>query len=155
MKVTRRGIAISSIAAASLVVLVVVSLLGLPSGGRSSALYENIRPVEAKELIVSEDPVVLDVRTPDEFEEGHIPGAILVPVDELRGSTLLEFPEDEEVLCYCRSGHRSSWAAKYLGRQGYVQAYNLSGGILAWKNRGYKVVEALENKPECPCVVLE
>ncbi|KXB00088.1 hypothetical protein AKJ41_04425 [candidate division MSBL1 archaeon SCGC-AAA259O05] len=135
--------------------LVVVSLLGLPSGGRSSALYENVGLGEAKELIVSEDPVVLDVRTPDEFEDGHIPGAILVPVDELKGSTLLEFPHDQEVLCYCRSGHRSSWAAEYMSRRGYARAYNLSGGILAWENRGYRVVAARENKPECSCVVLE
>ncbi|KXA98638.1 hypothetical protein AKJ39_01380 [candidate division MSBL1 archaeon SCGC-AAA259J03] len=128
---------------------------GFPtSENPSSQGYENIGPTKAKGLIASKDPIVLDVRTPDEFEDGHVPGAVLVPVDELKGSTVLEIPKDEEVLCYCRSGHRSSWAAEYLSQRGYVQAYNLSGGILAWENRGYKVVEARENKPRCSCVVL-
>ncbi|KXA92225.1 hypothetical protein AKJ64_03710 [candidate division MSBL1 archaeon SCGC-AAA259E17] len=133
----------------------VAYLVPLAPRNHSSRSYENIRPVEAKELIGSGDPVVLDVRTPDEFKEGHIPGAILVPVDELKESTLLEIPHDKEILCYCRSGHRSSWATEYLSRQGYARAYNLSGGILAWENRGYRVMEARENKPECSCVVLE
>ncbi|KXB06176.1 hypothetical protein AKJ53_01135 [candidate division MSBL1 archaeon SCGC-AAA382F02] len=126
----------------------------LTPGNQSSRSYENIRPAEAREMIKSKDPVVLDVRTPDEFESGHIPGAILLPVDELKGSTFLEIPHDEEILCYCRSGHRSSWAAEYLSLKGFTRAYNLSGGILAWENLGYEIVEARENKPECPCVVL-
>ncbi|KXA90875.1 hypothetical protein AKJ57_03390 [candidate division MSBL1 archaeon SCGC-AAA259A05] len=120
----------------------------------SSGVYENFEAVEAKDLIASEDPVVLDVRTPDEFESGHVPGAILLPVDELRGSTFLEIPHDEEVLVYCRSGRRSSWAAEYLSQKGFARTYNLSGGVLAWKKHGYEIVAARENKPTCSCVVL-
>lgn len=116
--------------------------------------YENVSPSAAKILIDSGYACVLDVRTPDEFENGHIPNAILVPIDELDNSTFLKMPKDVGIICYCRSGRRSSWAAEYLSRQGYTRAYNLSGGILAWENHGYRVVEARENKPECSCVVL-
>ncbi|KXA89159.1 hypothetical protein AKJ62_03695 [candidate division MSBL1 archaeon SCGC-AAA259D14] len=132
-----------------------VCFVSLTPGNQPSQSYENIQPSSAKEIIRSKDPVVLDVRAPDEFENGHIPGAILVPIDELRGSTFLEIPHDEEVLCYCRSGHRSSWAAEYLSQKGFARAYNLSGGILAWENRNYRLVEARENKPKCSCTVLE
>lgn len=122
--------------------------------GQKTKVYENVTPDRAKQIIDSKNPIVLDVRTPDEFENSHIPDAILVPVDELRDSTLLEVPDDMEILVYCRSGRRSSWAAEYLAQIGYAHVYNLSGGILAWENRGYAIVESSENRPTCPCVVL-
>lgn len=132
-------------------------LLQGEEGGRQATTYENIEPAQAKKLIATKDPVILDVRTPDEFENmpGHIENSVLVPIDELRDSSFLKIPKDEEILVYCRSGHRSSWGAKYLAEEGYEHVYNLAGGILAWENQGYPVKKArdVENKPKCKCVV--
>lgn len=129
----------------------------LSERGQETISYVNVTPGEAREMIDSRSPVILDVRTPDEFENGHVPGAILVPIDELKDSTFLKIPKDEEILIYCRSGHRSSWGAEYLARMGYASTYNLSGGIMVWEDQGYSVVKSrdAENKPTCPCAVVD
>lgn len=83
------------------------------------------------------DHVLLDVRTPQEFASGHIPGAINISIDELAGR-LSEVPQDKPVVLYCRSGNRSNQAAQLLDRAGYTQIYDL-GGIVNWVQQGYPV----------------
>lgn len=80
---------------------------------------------------------VLDVRQPDEFREGHIAGAKLIPLNELP-NRLNELPKDREVLCVCRSGARSSAAAGQLSRAGYT-AINMQGGMIAWQQAGLPI----------------
>ncbi len=75
--------------------------------------------------------VLLDVRTPAEFAEGHIPGAVNIPVDALQS-------RDVPVVVYCRSGNRSATASQILDRAGYETVYDL-GGIIAWSAQGLPV----------------
>lgn len=83
--------------------------------------------------------LMLDVRTPEEFAQGHIAGARLIPVQELE-KRLAEVPRDRQVYVYCRSGVRSARASGMLFRAGYTHIENISGGIQAWQAAGYPVV---------------
>ena len=82
-----------------------------------------------------EPPVVLDVREPDEYEEGHIPGAISVPQAEL-ASRLDEVPRDRLVHTVCWSSKRSLRAAQFLTQVGYPAVVNVAGGTAAWEEAG-------------------
>lgn len=108
--------------------------------------YENISPEEARDLIESESPVILDVRTPEEYMEGHIPGALLFPVQEL-DDAMINLPKGEEILVYCRSGYRSARASGVLVERGYERVYNMEGGILAWCDAGFLLVR-IWSEPE-------
>ncbi|GIU83456.1 MAG: hypothetical protein KatS3mg008_0231 [Acidimicrobiales bacterium] len=77
---------------------------------------------------------LLDVRQPDEYREAHVPGANLVPLDQLE-SRLAELPKDVTILCVCRSGARSFKAAELLRSRGF-DAVNVEGGTLAWIDSG-------------------
>jgi rhodanese-related sulfurtransferase/rubrerythrin len=77
--------------------------------------------------------LLVDVRQPDEYTKGHLPGSVLIPLGELP-ERLLELPVDKDVIFYCRSGKRSRGAALLTGSQSYVAGtvFNMTGGILAW-----------------------
>lgn len=75
--------------------------------------------------------VLIDVREPAEYAQGHIAGAILIPLGELE-ERFAEIPKDQEVVMICRSGRRSEAACQFLGEQGYTNAANMTGGMLAW-----------------------
>jgi rhodanese-related sulfurtransferase len=76
-------------------------------------------------------PYLLDVRQPEEFREGHITGAKLIPLGELK-SNLESLPKQREIICMCASGSRSSSAARMLASAGYT-VFNLQGGMAAWQ----------------------
>jgi rhodanese-related sulfurtransferase len=81
--------------------------------------------------------VLLDVRTPQEFlsETGHLPGAMLIPVQELQGRLMELSPyRGKTIVAYCRSGHRSSQASDMLHAEGFA-VLNLSGGIRLWSEK--------------------
>jgi len=80
---------------------------------------------------------VLDVRQPDEYDEAHVPGAVLVPLAEVP-DRVGELPPDTPVLVICRSGARSLRAAEFLIEAG-IDATNISGGTLAWIDAGQPV----------------
>ena len=82
---------------------------------------------------------VLDVRQPDEYAEGHVPGAHLLPLDQL-GDRAGEVPADQPVLVVCRSGGRSATATRALNAAGW-DATNVAGGTLAWIEAGFPVEE--------------
>lgn len=84
---------------------------------------------------------LLDVRTPAEFAQGHIEGATLVPVDEVK-SRASELPADKStpLFVYCRSGNRSATASAVLADLGYTDVHNLAGGILDWTAAGHPIV---------------
>ncbi len=75
---------------------------------------------------------LLDVRQPSEYEEGHLPGALLLPVKDLP-ARMAELDPEKPLLVYCRSGVRSKAACQLLLAQGFKDVYNMSGGILAWE----------------------
>jgi rhodanese-related sulfurtransferase len=87
----------------------------------------------------AEGAYVLDVRQADEYEAGHVPGAVLVPLDQLEGRAG-EVPADRPVLVICKSGGRSARAVQFLSGQG-VDATNVAGGTMAWIDAGHPVVE--------------
>ena len=104
-------------------------------------IYEvnDISVEEVYEIISSnQDYIILDVRTPEEFKEGHIEGAILIPVSEL-GGRLDELPKDKPIITYCKSGGRSGNAAEILVENGFRKVYDM-GGILDWQEEGYPVI---------------
>lgn len=76
-------------------------------------------------------PYVLDVRTPEEFAAGHVPGAVNIPLQEF-GARFAEVPKDRDVVLYCRSGARSANAEALLRREGYGRTEQLEGSMLAW-----------------------
>ena len=97
------------------------------------AEYKKITAEEAKERMDKDEKVViLDVRTEEEYQEGHVPGAIVIPNETISSEPLEELPDiDQEILVYCRSGNRSAQAAKKLAEAGYTQVYDF-GGIIDW-----------------------
>ncbi len=103
----------------------------------NKAEYRKITPEEAKEMMI-EGNIILDVRTQEEFEQGHIPGAILLLVDSILDGDLGILPDKNQIiLVYCRSGNRSARAAKALVDAGYTKVYDF-GGIRDWP---YEIVQ--------------
>lgn len=92
-----------------------------------------ISPADAKaRLDAGEAVVVVDVRTAEEYAEGHIPGSLLLPLDSIGADALSALPDkDAPLFVYCRSGRRSAIAAAQLLEMGYTQVWDL-GGILSW-----------------------
>ena len=96
--------------------------------------YQQITAQEAKTMMdVGAGTIVLDVREQEEYDQGHIPGTVLLPVGEItQESASAAVPEkDTVVLVYCRSGNRSKAAAGELAQLGYTQVYEF-GGIQDW-----------------------
>jgi rhodanese-related sulfurtransferase len=81
---------------------------------------------------LQEDSLLLDVRTTDEFEAGHIKSAINIPVDEIRQG-MHELPRDRKIYIYCQAGLRGYLAHRILRQNGFNDVYNLSGGYVSWK----------------------
>ena len=103
---------------------VLLSLLLLTGcGGNSTDGYQQI----------TQEVIILDVREQDEYDSGHIPGAVLLPVGTIDEDTAAEvIPEkDSTVLVYCRSGNRSKTASSALAELGYTNIYEF-GGINTW-----------------------
>ena len=95
--------------------------------------YSQISQEEAKQMMEKDDGhVVLDVRRQDEYNAGHIPGAILIPNESIGTEQPDELPDlDQVILIYCRSGNRSKQAAQKLFDMGYTNIYEF-GGINDW-----------------------
>ena len=102
-------------------------------GGTSADGYQQISQEEAKEMMDTQEVIILDVREQDEYDSGHIPGAVLLPVGTIDETTAAEvIPEkDSTVLVYCRSGNRSKTASAALAELGYTDIYEF-GGINTW-----------------------
>lgn len=82
---------------------------------------------------------ILDVRQPDEWNEAHIPGATLIPLDKLE-ERVNEVPKDKEVVVVCRSGNRSKQGRDILKNAGFTQVTSMSGGLTQWKAAGQPTV---------------
>ena len=102
-------------------------------GGCGENGYQQISQDEAKEMMDSQEVVILDVREQDEFDSGHIAGAVLLPVGSISEATAAEVipKKDSVVLVYCRSGNRSKTASEKLVELGYTKVYEF-GGINTW-----------------------
>ena len=103
---------------------------------KSTPSVTSVSPeVFRSELLSLADPQLLDVRTPEEFAESHIPGAVNIDVQSPEFSELVaqKFSPARPILVYCRSGKRSMMAANQLVADGYT-VIDLAGGILAWQS---------------------
>ena len=111
--------------------------IGCSDGG--SATYEQISGAEAKALMDSESGyIIIDARTQEEYDQGHIPGAILIPEYEIADRAEKELPDKAQlILVYCRSGRRSKIAAEELVKLGYTNVKEF-GGIIDWE---YEIVK--------------
>ena len=81
---------------------------------------------------------ILDVRTPEEWNEFHVPGSTLIPITEL-ANRVAEVPKDKEVVVVCRSGNRSATGRDILLKAGYPQVTSLAGGLKSWRDAGKPV----------------
>ena len=102
-------------------------------GGNAVDGYQQITQEEAKEMMDTQEVVILDVREQDEYDSGHIPGAVLLPVGTIDETTAAQVipKKDSTVLVYCRSGNRSKTASAALAELGYTNIYEF-GGINTW-----------------------
>jgi len=101
---------------------------------------DEVDATRARELFETGDPVIVDVREQDEWDEGHIPGAIHIPRGNLESRIEAAAPDRErQVVIYCAAGNRSAFAAKTLEELGYEDAVSLSGGFADWKRNGFPV----------------
>jgi molybdopterin/thiamine biosynthesis adenylyltransferase/rhodanese-related sulfurtransferase len=102
---------------------------------------EEISTIEAHERLASPDaPLFVDVREPDEWDEGHIPGAMHVTRGRLESRIEGLVPDKgRELVVYCSVGSRSAFATKVLGEMGYADVVNLDGGFSDWKRNGFDV----------------
>jgi rhodanese-related sulfurtransferase len=104
-----------------------------------------MKPMSQEELLEHQSKhaghlYVLDVRSPEEFREGHVPGAVNVPYDQI-AARIAEVPKDKDVVLYCRSGRRAGIAADVLAANGYTRLSHLEGDMQAWIAQGRPVVE--------------
>lgn len=116
-----------------LLLLLLTGCGGTTSNASSESSYQQISQEEAKEMMDTQDVIILDVREQNEYDSGHIPGAVLLPVGTIDEETAAEvIPEkDSTVLVYCRSGNRSKTASSALAELGYTNIYEF-GGINTW-----------------------
>ena len=125
-----------------IMILISLSLFGLTAcdgAKETSSTYEQITAEQAKSIMDTEkDYVIIDARTDEEFAEGHIKNAILIPEYEIADRAEKELPDKEQlILVYCRSGRRSKIASDELFKLGYSNVKEF-GGIIDWP---YEIVK--------------
>jgi len=113
-------------------IMVLLSGCAQPTGS-SAASYKQITQEEAKEMMTKNDGhIVVDVRRQDEYDEGHIPSAVLIPNESITDKQPEALPDlNQTILVYCRSGRRSKEASQKLADMGYTHVYEF-GGINTW-----------------------
>jgi sulfur-carrier protein adenylyltransferase/sulfurtransferase len=106
----------------------------------AKAEIDEVDAVRARELIESSDPIIVDVREQDEWDEGRIPDAVHVPRGHLESRIEAVAPDRERsIVIYCSAGNRSAFAAKTLEELGYSDVVSLAGGFTDWKRNGFPV----------------
>lgn len=115
------------------ILIILLLFTGCGGNNMNENSYQQITQEEAKDMMDTQEVIVLDVREQDEFDSGHIPGAVLLPVGTIAEDTAAAVIDDLDtvVLVYCRSGNRSKTASKALADLGYTNVYEF-GGINSW-----------------------
>ena len=121
----------------ALIVFLIASLGGEQVSSNAGGLPAFVSVDEAHQLYEA-GTFVLDVRTPEEWNEFHAPNTILIPLDEL-ASRMDELPKDRPIVVVCRSGNRSQTGRDILLQAGF-NATSMNGGLNEWRSKGYAVV---------------
>ena len=126
-----------------IVLIVALAAIFWPKAEKASELAEQPFPqtvtVQEANHLRQDGAFILDVRQPDEWEQGHIPGATLIPLGELE-TRLDEVPDDQMVVVVCRSGNRSAQGRDILLGAGFTQVTSMDGGMNSWQAMGYETV---------------
>jgi rhodanese-related sulfurtransferase len=115
-----------------MVILMTISVIAGCGGAASPQTNVDVTAQQALKMWQAKEATIIDVRTPEEYREGHIPDAPLIPLSEL-ASRSAEVPKDKKVLIICRSGNRSAQAIKLLRDKGFTNVYNVTGGMSEWR----------------------
>lgn len=105
---------------------------------QSQEPFQRIDIDTAKQMILRGDVQIVDVRQPEEFAQGHVPGALLIPMNTVM-SQIDKIAEDKDVILVCGVGQRSAVAAEMAAAMGRTRLYNLEGGTEEWVKRGNPV----------------
>lgn len=108
------------------------------SAGASVGKITNVDAQDVQKLNLKDSNIqLIDVRTPEEYQSGHIPEAKLIPLQELP-NRLAEIDKNKNVYVICHSGNRSRQAADILAKNGFPNIFNIKGGMLSWKGNVVK-----------------
>lgn len=120
-----------------------IASVGLLAGCSSNnEATKKVDPVEFSEVIAQPSVIILDVRTPEEFNAGHIPNAININVaDSNFSSEVSKLDKNATVAVYCRSANRSAVATNEMAELGFTDMYDMQGGIIDWEAAGGPVVQ--------------
>lgn len=120
--------------------------------------YTDIDVSTANEMIMNgryPNLVILDVRTQNEYNEGHLENSVLIPVTELESRIdELSSYKDTEIIVYCRTGSRSATASEILDFNNFTRVFNLLGGITAWESAGYYTIPEFESWMILPLILI-
>ncbi|MDD3723689.1 MAG: rhodanese-like domain-containing protein [Lutibacter sp.] len=123
--------------------LVLIAVLGISCNTKSQSQSDSITviaPTEFKEK--SANQTIIDIRTPQEFREGHIEGAVNINYyDNNFLDQIAKYDKNQPLFIYCRSGNRTSSASKKIADYGFTQIYDLEGGILYWLKNNNETVK--------------
>lgn len=126
-----------------LTLLVIVTVLGISCNTKSQSHSDAITvltPIEFKEK--STDQLIIDIRTPEEFSQGHIEGAVNINYyDRNFIDQIAKYDKNQPIFIYCRSGNRTSSASKKAADFGFKEIYDLEGGILYWIKNNNETVK--------------
>ena len=127
---------------AALAVAVIASIGLLAGCSSSNEATKKVDPVEFSEVIAQPGVIILDVRTPEEFNAGHIANAININLEGSDfASEVSKLDKNATVAVYCRSGNRSAVATDQMAELGFTDMYDMQGGILDWEATGGPVVQ--------------
>jgi phage shock protein E len=123
----------------SRIMVAIFALVALAASPCFAGGPKNISSVESKALIAKNSRLVLlDVRTPEEYRQAHLHGALLIPLGELE-KRVREVPRDRPLLVYCSVGARSVSAAGFLASRGFSEIYQMSDGLVGWYRNGFPI----------------
>ena len=116
--------------------IMVAAILMLAS--QVAAATRDISSIEAKNLLARNKPFLLDVRTPQEFSQARLSGAVLIPIGEFQ-QRINEVPKNRPILVYCAVGSRSKPVADFLTQRGYKEVNHMADGIVGWYRNGFPI----------------
>lgn len=112
---------------------ILISILMVACSSSDAGALNTVTPVQAAQMLDTENAIIIDVREQNEWDAQHIPGAIHIPLGDVKvRMTELAQYKDQSIVMQCRSGKRSAVAASILQEAGFEQVSNLTGGIIAW-----------------------